>query len=332
MQSPPFSITPPILDLVVRIAEEVGRLGLNDAASITPKLRRGNRIKSIHASLAIENNTLSMEQVTAVLAGQRVLGAPREIQEVKNAFNAYESLGSWNPNSCKDLLAAHGVIMNGIVDRPGSFRSGSVGIAKGETVVHLAPPAERVPGLMKDLLAWLEQTDVHPLIASCVFHYELEFIHPFADGNGRMGRLWQTLILSQWKPELAFLPVEDVIRQRQQAYYDTLASCDGVGDSSQFIQFLLTALLQALKETQAATSPTDQVNDQASDQVKLLLKILKSNPLSALDCMKKLGLSHRPTFRKNYLNPALEAGYIERTIPDKPNSRLQKYRLTNTSK
>lgn len=331
MSAPPFSITPPILGLVVQIAEEVGRLGLNDTASITPKLRRGNRIKSIHASLAIENNTLSLEQVTAVLAGQRVLGPPREVQEVKNAFNAYEVLDSWNPNSSKDLLAAHRLIMNGLVDRPGAFRSTSVGIAKRKAVVHLAPPADRVPGLMKDLLAWLEKTDVHPLIASCVFHYELEFIHPFADGNGRMGRLWQTLILSQWKPELAFLPVEDVIRQRQQAYYDSLASCDGVGDSSQFIQFLLAALLQALKETQVATSPTDQVGDQVGDQVKLLLEILKNEPRSALDCMRKLGLSHRPTFRKNYLNPALEAGYVERTIPEKPNSRLQKYRLTDES-
>ena len=328
MSTPPFTITSAILDLLAQIAEQVGRLGLGDATPAPPKLRRGNRIKSIHASLAIENNTLSLEQVTALLEGKRVLGPPKEVLEVKNAFSAYDALPSWSAHRIDDLLSAHALMMTGLVDRPGSFRSGAVGIAKGDAVVHLAPPASMVNGLMRDLLQWLEKTDIHPLIASCVFHYELEFIHPFADGNGRIGRLWQTLILSQWKPALAYLPVEDVIRQNQQAYYDTLAACDKVADSAQFIEFLLAALLQALQETQE-TNTTDQVDDQVSDQVKSLLKVLKSGPLSALDCMATLGLSHRPTFRKNYLHPALDAGHIERTIPDKPNSRLQKYRLTH---
>jgi len=322
--APPFTITPAILDLVVRIVEEIGRTGIDEGISpAPPKLRRGNRIKSIHASLAIENNSLSLEQVTALLAGKRVLGPPREVLEVKNAFAAYEALPKWSPASVDDLLAAHRLMMDGLVDRPGTFRSGSVGIAKGGTVVHLAPPAERVPGLMNDLFAWLGETEVHPLIAACVFHYELEFIHPFADGNGRMGRLWQTLILSQWKEAFAFLPVEEVIRQRQQAYYDALAACDAAGNSSQFIEFLLAALLQALAEIHK----TDQVSDQVSDQVKSLLGVLEDGPLSALDCMAELGLSHRPTFRKNYLNPALKAGLIGRTIPEKPKSRLQKYRI-----
>lgn len=325
MSIPPFSITSAILDLLAQIAEEVGRLGLGDATPAQPKLRRGNRIKSIHASLAIENNTLSLEQVTALLEGKRVLGPPKEVLEVKNAFAAYEALPTWTAHKVDDLLSAHALMMDGLVDRPGTFRSGAVGIAKGDAVVHLAPPAQMVPGLMADLLLWLDQTDVHPLIASCVFHYELEFIHPFADGNGRLGRLWQTLILSHWKAPLAYLPVEDVIRQNQQAYYDTLAACDKVADSAQFIEFLLGALLTALKETQG-NNTSDQVGDQVSDQVKALLSVLKSGPLSALDCMAELGLSHRPTFRKNYLHPALKAGVIERTIPEKPNSRLQKYR------
>jgi len=330
MPTPPFTITPAILDLIVRIAEEVGRLGLDNTTSPTPpKLRRSNRIKSIHASLAIENNTLSLDQVTALIEGKRVLGPPKEVQEVKNAYKAYEALESLSPYSADDLLTAHKLMMDGLVDRPGRYRSGSVGIAKGETVVHLAPPADMVPGLMNDLLDWLQSTDTHPLIAGCVFHYELEFIHPFADGNGRIGRLWQTLILSQWKAPLAYLPVEDVIRQRQQEYYDTLAACDQVGNSSAFIEFLLTALLDALEETHNS-SPTDQVSDQVSDQVKSLIKVLKPSPLSALDCMSALKLSHRPTFRKNYLHPALNAGIIERTIPDKPNSRLQKYRLKSS--
>jgi Fic family protein len=322
--TPPFAITPAILSLVAEIAGEVGRLGALAGQGSVPKLRRENRIKSIHASLAIENNTLTLEQVTAVIAGKRVLGKPSEIQEVKNAFAAYEAMTGWNPSSVKDLLAAHHLLMAGLVDGAGRFRTRSVGIAQGNRVVHLAPPADRVPGLMKDLLAWLKRTDTHPLVAGSVFHYELEFIHPFADGNGRMGRLWQTLILSRWNPLFAFLPVESVIRDRQADYYRVLGACDKAGNSTAFIEFLLAALLTALREASA----TDQLTDQLTDQVKSLLKVLKTKPLSAVECMTRLKLSHRPTFRTNYLNPALKQGLIERTIPEKPNSRLQKYRLS----
>lgn len=330
MSDPPFSITSKILDQVAQIAEEIGRLGLGDSmASSVPKLRRNNRIKSIHASLAIENNSLSLDQVTALIEGKRVLGPPSEIREVENAFAAYEAMTDWQPHVIDDLLAAHGILMAGLMDQPGAFRSGGVGIAQGENVVHVAPPANLVPQLVADLFAWLEATDTHPLIASCVIHYELEFIHPFADGNGRMGRLWQTLILSHWKSSLAWLPVEEVIRERQSDYYRVLAACDGVGNSTQFIEFLLEALLVALRKiamSQSADEVTDQVGDQVSDQVRTLLKALAPGPLSAVECMAKIGLSHRPTFRKNYLHPALKAGLVERTIPEKPNSRLQKYR------
>ena len=322
--APPYSINPAILSLVAEIAAEVGRLGALAGSGSVPKLRRENRIRSIHASLAIENNTLTLDQVTSVIAGKRVLGPQREIQEVKNAFAAYEAMPSWKPSALKDLLAAHRLMLEGLVDEAGKFRTRSVGIAKGKRIVHLAPPADRVPGLMKDLLGWLKRTDAHPLIAGCVFHYELEFIHPFADGNGRIGRLWQTLILSQWNPLFAFLPVETVIRDQQAEYYRILAACDKAGNSTAFIEYLLSALLVALRD-----SPnTDQVTDQVSDQVAALLRALGTKTLSALECMKRLKLSHRPTFRANYLNPALSAGLIERTIPDKPNSRLQKYHVT----
>lgn len=322
--APPYSINPAILSLVAEIASEVGRLGALAGSGSVPKLRRENRIRSIHASLAIENNTLTLDQVISVIAGKRVLGPQREIQEVKNAFAAYEAMPSWKPSALKDLLAAHRLMLEGLVDEAGKFRTRSVGIAKGKRIVHLAPPADRVPGLMKDLLGWLKRTDAHPLIAGCVFHYELEFIHPFADGNGRIGRLWQTLILSQWNPLFAFLPVETVIRDQQAEYYKILAACDKAGNSTAFIEYLLSALLVALRD-----SPnTDQVTDQVADQVAALLRALGTKTLSALECMKRLKLSHRPTFRANYLNPALSAGLIERTIPDKPNSRLQKYRVT----
>lgn len=317
--APPFSLTPQSLNLVVQFSEELGRRWVKEDVPLAPGLRKSNRLRAIQASLAIENNSLSLEQVTAVVAGKRVLGPPSEIQEVRNAFAAYEAMESWKPHLSKDLLKAHALLMSGLVDRPGRYRSGGVGIAQGNKVVHLAPPADRVPGLMKDLLGWLKQTDVHPLISSCVFHYELEFIHPFSDGNGRMGRLWQMLILSRWRPILAYLPVETVIRDRQAEYYRALAAADKAGQSTPFIEFLLSALLQALQET--------WTTDQVSDQVKSLLKLLAKGPLTAVECMTKLHLSHRPTFRKNYITPALEAGVIELTQPDKPNSPLQKYRL-----
>jgi Fic family protein len=287
-------------------------------------LRRGNRLKSIQASLAIENNTLSLEQVTAIINGKRVLGHPREIQEVKNAFAAYEMLEKLDPVSSRDLLKAHGVLMSALVDEAGQYRSGGVGIMKGKSVVHVAPPASRVPLLMNDLLLWLKNTDDHSLIASSVFHYEFEFIHPFADGNGRMGRLWQTLILSRWNPILAYLPVETVIRNRQDEYYSVLATSDQQADSTLFIEFMLTAIKDALHETIESDQDTDQVND----QVKRILKLLTKGSLSALSLMKSLGLSHRPTFRNSYLHPAIKNGFIEMAIPDKPNSRLQKYQIT----
>lgn len=193
---PPLTITPAILSLAEQIGETLGRWALTTEGEFSPKLRRSNRIRTIQASLAIETNTLTVAQVTAVLEGKRVLGLPREIQEVRNAFAAYEHLSHWQPSALNDLLAAHGVLMSGLLDDAGHFRSGGVGIYRGDTLMHMAPPANRVGVLMQDLLDWLARGELHPLVASCVFHYEFEFIHPFADGNGRLGRLWQTLILS----------------------------------------------------------------------------------------------------------------------------------------
>ncbi|MFA5353827.1 MAG: Fic family protein, partial [Thermodesulfovibrionales bacterium] len=188
-----------------------------------------------------------------------------------------------------------------------------------------APPAGRVPKLMADLLNWLKNTSDHPIVASCVFHYELEFVHPFADGNGRMGRLWQTLILRTWKPLLASLPVETVIRERQDAYYQVLAEADQRADATPFVEFMLSALRDAINEAVA----TDQVTDQLTDQVAALIQALGTSELGGNDLMKALGLSHRPTFRENYLNPALEGDWIERTQPDSPRSPTQRYRLTS---
>ncbi|RTU07407.1 Fic family protein [Pseudomonas aeruginosa] len=316
---PPLTLTPRMLALTAEIGERVGHLSALHEGALTPQLRRGNRIRTIQASLAIENNTLSIEQVTAVLDGKRVLGLPREIQEVRNAFSTYEAMPEWQPSSRDNLLAAHALLMHGLIDDAGIYRRGGVVIYREARLLHMAPPANRVPQLMDDLLAWLSRCELHPLIASCVFHYEFEFIHPFADGNGRMGRLWQTLILSQWRAVLAYLPVESVIREQQDAYYEALAISDKAAEATPFVEFMLAALRQALLDGVAG--------DQVSDQVARLLQALPSGEaLKASELMQRLGLAHRPTFSNNYLKPALAAGLIEMTDPASPRSPAQRYR------
>lgn len=249
---PPFQLTHRMTALVADIAEQLGAWKAANRGALVPELRRGNRIRTLQASLAIEQNTLSVEQVTAVLAGKPVLGSPKEIQEVRNAFAAYEAMDGWQPHRQGDLLQAHARLMAGLVERPGTLREGDVGIWRGDTLLHMAPPASQVPRLVKNLLAWLRGTDAHPLVASAAFHYEFEFIHPFSDGNGRMGRLWQTLILSRWQPMLAWLPVETVVRNRQQDYYAQLARADASSDCSGFIEFILQAIADSLQDAIAA--------------------------------------------------------------------------------
>ncbi len=289
---PPLTLTLAMLALLAEISEQVGRLSARHEAALTPQLRRGNRIRTIQASLAIENNTLSVEQVTAVLEGKRVLGLPREIQEVRNAFAAYEAMPGWSPASRADLLTAHGLLLQGLIDDAGQFRRGGVGIYRGEQLLHMAPPASRVPQLVSDLLGWLGRTDLHPLIASCVFHYEFEFIHPFADGNGRMGRLWQTLILSQWRSVLAWLPVETVILEQQDAYYAALSAADRQAEATPFVEFMLRALQQALAEAIAAEGSL-QGSEESSEETPLL-RLLKAHPgLTAKQAAEQLGLSPR---------------------------------------
>lgn len=326
---PPYAISSGILLRVEKIGEALGRIAATSAKELVLDLRRQNRIKTIQASLQIEGNTLSLEQVTAVLDGKRVLGLPREIQEVKNAFDAYESMDRFSPGSCDDLLAAHLLLMRGLVEEAGRFRTSEVGILKGQDVAHVAPPAKYVSKHMENLLDWLDKTDEHPLVASCVFHYELEFIHPFQDGNGRMGRFWQTLILSKWRDIFALLPVESIIRDRQSDYYRVLGEADQSGEATGFVAFMLDAILQTIEDCHAET---DQDSDQASDQVKKLLHLLKGGAKSAAELMADLGLSHRPSFRKNYLHPAMNAGLVEMTIPGSPNAKNQKYRLSGKLK
>lgn len=327
---PPFHRTDKMTLLIAEICEEVGRITVLQKGSISPHLRRENRIRTIHSSLAIEHNTLSLEQVTAILDGKRVLGNPNEIREVQNAYEAYELMIRLNPLSIEDLLRAHQLMMNGLVRENGIFRSGGVGVFDGENLIHLAPPAELVSKHIENLFNWYRKSNLHPLVKSAVFHYEFEFIHPFSDGNGRMGRMWHSLLLSQWKELFFWLPIEELIQSRQTEYYDALGAADKKTDSTEFIELMLSIIRDSLKEVTVLGHNTDQDSDQDSDQddtpVNRLLFVLGNRTLSAAALMEQLGLSHRPTFRKNYLNPALKQNLIERTIPDKPNSKNQKYR------
>ncbi len=289
---PPYSITPPILNRVADISELLGRWSATSKNSLSPQLRRDNRIKTIQASLAIENNSLSLEQVTAVLDGKRVLGLPHEIQEVRNAFIAYEQLNDWQPDTLAHLLAAHHALMAGLLDDAGQFRQDGVGIYRGKELVHMAPPANRVPVLMQNLVDWLNTSNIHPLIASCIFHYEFEFIHPFADGNGRMGRLWQTLMLSRWNPILAYLPVETVIRKQQQQYYHALQQSDQAADSTPFIAFMLDALHTAMLEVMVSDEQSSEKSAVKSSE-KILQMLAQQPTLTAKQLAQQLELSPR---------------------------------------
>ena len=268
-KKPPFEITNQMIDYVAEIAELVGKLNGTNHLTANPTLRRGNRIRTIHGSLAIEQNTLSLEQVTAVLNGKRVLAPPKDIAEVKNAYEIYERLDELDPYSVDDLLTAHGIMTRGLVEESGMFRTRPVGVVDSEGhVLHFGTLPQYVPDLVMELLEWAKTSEVHMLIRSCVFHYELELIHPFADGNGRVGRLWHTLLLSKWNPLFAWLPVESIIHHRQQEYYDAINASNDAGESAIFIGFMLSAIKASLIET-------INLNDGMSDG-----KLDKATPVS----------------------------------------------------
>lgn len=323
---PPFHMTDKITNLVAEISEQIGRITVLSHGNLNPRLRKENRIRTIHSSLAIEHNSLSLEQVTAILNGQRILGDPNEIREVQNAYETYEMLLTLNPASVKDLLRAHRQMMNSLIPENGRFRSKGVGVFDGDVVVHMAPPAEFVSGQIQDLFDWYQASEMHPLVKSAIFHYEFEFIHPFEDGNGRMGRLWHSLLLGTWKELFFWLPIEELIRTRQKEYYNALGKADKESDSSEFVRFMLEVILDTLRQTVVVGEAENAGTSPVSASIQRLLDAIGGETLSAVEIMERLNMTHRPTFRKNYLNPALNAGVIEMTIPDKPNSRNQKYR------
>lgn len=320
---PPFTITPQILNQVVEIGELLGHWAAQTGRA-SPLLRKNNRIRTIQASLAIEHNSLTTDQVTAVLEGKRVLAPAKDIQEVRNAIRAYERMSHWKSHRAADLREAHGLLMHGLVDNPGQLRKSNVGIYRDTQLIHMAPPASRVAQLIADLLAWLETTDLHPLVASSVFHYEFEFIHPFADGNERMGRLWQTLILSEWRAELAWLPVETIIHYQQERYYQVLGECDRASDCTAFVAFMLAAVSAALIEgINPGFTLSEQMSEQLSEQIvpltaneRAVLHALRAEPmLTAATLAGQLGVSARTVER--YLKSLQQKNKLQRVGANK---------------
>ena len=322
---PPFTITNDILSYVASISEKIGRITVIGNLEAKPHLRKNNRIKSIHSSLKIEANSLSLGQVRDVINGKAVLGEKKEIQEVKNAYAAYERFSEINPYSIKDLKLFHGIMTKYVVEESGDFRQGEEGVFSGDYCVFMAPSARLVPQLMDNLFDWLKeaQSSVHPLILSSVFHYEFVFIHPFADGNGRMARLWHTVILSKWKPVFEYIPIESQIEKFQDEYYLAIAKCHVDGESTAFIEFMLSQIDKILDDISVQIS---EDNEQLSEYIKRLLEVMEYDiPYTGKALMEKLGLKSKEGFRRNYLRPATDMNLIRMTIPDKPNSRNQRY-------
>lgn len=325
MYEPPYTITNRIVSYVASISEKIGRITLLSDMEAKPHLRKNNRIKSIHSSLKIEANSLSLNQVRDVINGKLVLGEQKEIQEVKNAYDAYEKILELDPYSIDDLKKFHGIMTRYIVEESGDFRRGEEGVFNGEQCIFMAPPAQYVPQLMNELFGWMReaQTKVHPLVLSSVFHYEFVFIHPFSDGNGRMARLWHTAILSKWKPIFEYIPIESQVEKFQEDYYDAIARCHVEGESTFFIEFMLSQIDKILDELSVQISDDYQ---QIPESVQKLLAVMEYDiSYTGNALMEKLGLKSREGFRRNYLRPAMEMHLIHMTIPDKPNSRNQRY-------
>ena len=303
---PPFTMTEEITNLVIEIGEQVGAVATYDSLQPNPKLRRESRIRSIHSSLAIEQNTLTLEQVSDVIDGKRVLGPPQDIREVKNAYEAYERVSVLDPYSVKNLLLAHRIMMEGLVKEAGRFRSKNVGVYAGNQLVHAGTPAGLVPQMIDQLFTWMKQSKMHPLVKSCIFHYEFEFIHPFADGNGRTGRLWQSLILQKWKPFFAWLPVETLIYEQQEGYYAALNDSNSEGESTIFVTFMLQIIRDALADIINSQNSHMDVGinvgtnvgiNVGTNEEKVMLLIRQDGRLTAKVIASTLGLTTRQVER-----------------------------------
>ena len=324
MYKPPFDITNLMLNKIISITEKISSISSFNSLKRMPILRKNNKIKSIHSSLAIEANSLSLDEVRDVIDGKLVLGSIREIDEVKNAYEAYNMIQKFDGFSEKDLLKAHKILLGSIINDAGKYRNHGEGVYDGEKLIFVAPPQDMVPSLMNDLFEWLNSdNETHILIKSCVFHYEFVFIHPFSDGNGRVARLWQNVLLTKWKPIFEYIPFESQVEKYQSNYYETISNCHKNGNSNEFIEFMLKMIDEVLNEV--LKNIKSEVNN-ISDQVNRLLEVMdKDIPLSANEIMRRLNIKSKETLRNSYLNPAIENGLIKMTLKDKPNSKNQKY-------
>lgn len=313
---PPYQITAKILEYVVRISEKLGAINATHLYKPPTELRKKNRIKTIQSSLEIEGNTLTEEQITALIENKRVLAPQKDILEVQNAIKVYDQLNALNPNSLKDLEKAHGILMQGLIENSGKLRLKNVGIVKGSKVEHFAPTGPIVRALMKDLFTYLKNDKDILLIKSCVFHYEFEFIHPFTDGNGRMGRLWQTLILMQQYPVFEYLPIESLIKENQAEYYKVLSQSDKLGSSTPFIEFMLDIILQSLEnllKTQNRTLTTE-------NRIDLYKALIGSSEFSRKDYLQKFKEISQATASRD-----LKWGVEQDILTKKGDKRLTKY-------
>lgn len=304
---PPYKITARILNLVASVSEKIGEVNAVHLQKTSPELRKQNRIKTVHSSLGIEGNTLSAEQVSTILENRRVIGPQKDILEVKNALDAYERIGTLRAGKLRDFCKAHAILMKGLVEHPGKFRTKAAGIVKGKKLAHLAPPATQVKPLLKNLFDFLNKDKEIPLIKSCVFHYELEFIHPFADGNGRIGRLWQTVVLKEKYPVFEFLPVETIVRRKQKQYYAALSASDKSGSSTVFIEFMLGVIDEALEELLRTTNAVLS----AEDRIGMLAGIFGKTHFSRQDYMRHFKNISAPTASRD-LRLAVEMGLLKR--------------------
>ena len=274
--NPPYTITTKMVNLISDISEELTKIEVSKQHIITPKLRKINRIKTLAGTLEIEGNFLGEEKITAILEGKRVLGTMLEVAEAEGAIDAYKEFENYDPHSLDDLLKAHKILMNGILKNAGNFRSVNVGVGSKEGVSHVAPPHGVVPELMGQLFSWLGSSDEHPLIKSCIFHYEFEFIHPFSDGNGRIGRLWQSVILYHWKKVFSSLPTESIIRDHQKHYYEALENAGALGESTPFVEFMLEVILESVKSSVKGSVQSSVNTDEK------ILSYLRGNPTTTI--------------------------------------------------
>lgn len=323
---PPFTITNNMLERVSSIMKKIGKLENYKDLNKMPILRRNNRIKSIHSSLSIEANSLTFNQVKDIIDGKLVIGSQKEIQEVKNAYNAYLKIKDVNPYSLNDLKSIHGIMTYLTVEESGKFRTGDEGVFdENGNCIHVCPPPEQVDKLMKQLFNWMKENkdEVHPLILSSVFHYEFVFIHPFSDGNGRTARLWQNVILSNWEDIFEYVPIESKIMKYQEEYYTSINNCNLNGTSTEFIEFMLKMIDEVLDGLIEGVG--NQINHISSYVKKLLDAMDIGIPYTTSELMELLDMKSRVSFRENYLIPALENGLIKMTFPDTPTSKNQTY-------